>query len=208
MLQPLKSLVLLLTALALGGCASSLQIPDTAKGSIDAVSIGDTVVVTPNPQFISGIGRLIAPGIGGVAGAIIDSGERDKDKQYILFLKAAGIDVAPIVRSEFESQIRKHPFFGSRLSPAGKYRFEIDVPFHALVQKTSITNYYRANVGVRVKLIGPTGEVVGEGKAQSCLFGDCIKLYELEELLANPELLRQQYVEAARDAIQQVLKSL
>ena len=192
----------------LGGCGATMQITPDKKSAISVVSISNHVVVTEKPQFISGAGRLLAPGIGGAIGGMIDSAERSKDQQYIAFLKSAEIDVGAIVRSVFEAQLKQDPFFGSRVRTTAPYQFVISVPFHALVQKTSLTNLYRANILIQVKLIGPTGKVISEGQAHSCLFGDCVPLHTLEEIQSNPAVLKEQYEAAARDAVRQLLKGL
>ena len=203
------SLVIVMATIAfLAGCGATMRVAPEKQSAIDAVAISDKVVVTDKPQFISGVGRLFAPGIGGATGAMIDAAERDKDKQYVAFLKAAGIDVASIVKAAFEAQLREHLVYGSKLRANATYRFELEVPFHALVQKTSFTDYYRANVSLRIKLVGPSGEVLGEGRAQSCLFGDCVPQYKLDEIRSNPGLLKIQYEAAAKDAARQVLEGL
>lgn len=197
----LSSIALVITAsILLGACGATMQISPEKKSAIYAVTVSDRVAVTDEPRFISGIGHLLAPGIGGEI--------EDKDQQYVAFLKAARIDIASIVKSVFEAQLSAHPVYGPKVKPNAPYRFELEVPFHALVQKTSITNYYRANVSLRIKLVGPNGEVLGKGRAQSCIFGDCVPLHKLDEIRSNPAFLKLQYEAAVKDAIRQVLEGL
>jgi hypothetical protein len=208
-------------AILLGGCATTKPLPEAARSSIDLVSISDSVAVAPtryskfgpvvsvhyNPVFIGVGGSFLTPGSGAAYDAILAS-ERDENKQYALFLKAVGIDVSPIVRSEFELQIRQHPFFGPRLAQTAKYRFELDIPHYSLVQTKSFSEYYKASITVHARLVGQTGEVIAEAKGSSCLFLDCFSPNKLSDILAKPELLREQYTLATRYAIQELLKSL
>lgn len=224
--QPINSLIAFVLFIVLGGCATSVPLPENARSSIDAVSVSDTVtfgppprthvagpvtvtIGAPSPEFTAGpFTQFLTPGSGGVADAILASGERDKNRQYALFLKATGIDVAPFVRSEFESQLRKHPFFGPHLAQTAKYRFELEVPHNALVETHTFGEYYKVSIVVRARLIGPTGEVIADAKGSSCLFHDCFAPNKLNDILVTPELLREQYKLASRDAIQELLKAL
>jgi hypothetical protein len=209
----------LTVAIFLGACSTLKPLQEAAQSSIDSVSISESVSVAPtryskfgpiiaiahNPTFLGG--TFLTPGHGTVYDAILAS-ERDENRQYALFLKAVGIDIAPIVRGEFESQIRQHPFFGPRLAQTAKFRFEIDVPNYSLTQTKSFSAYYKATVVVHARLIGPVGEVVAEAKGSSCLFRDCFLPNKLSDILEKPELLREQYALATRDAVQELLKSL
>lgn len=175
-----------------------MQLSQDRKSTIDAVSVGP-VIVTDRPEFLSGVGSLLAPGT---------STERDKHRQYAAFLKSSQVDVGGIVKAAFDAQLRQHPTLGSKVKPGARYRFDIEVPYHALVQRNTFSDDYRPSVGLRVRLVGPGGEVISEGRASSCIAGDCTPYQKLDQIRANPDLLKSQYDAAARDAIRQVLEAL
>lgn len=222
----MRKLIHLVTVLALAilleGCATK-PLTKTARSSIDLVSISDSVTVTPyratqygpliishsSARFINGRldGRFLKPGSCAVCDPILAS-ESVPDKQYELFLKAVGIDVAPIVRGEFEAQLQQHSFFGPRLAKTAKYRFEIEILSYYLNQIRTFSDYYKAGLHLKVKLIGPNEEVIAVATGSSCIFNDCFPTNKLSDIFAKPELLRDQYTFAARDAIQELLKSL
>jgi hypothetical protein len=214
------SLTVLVFAIVVGGCATTKALSQTARASVDQVSISDSVAVAPtrvsdyglikvihyNPHFFGG--TFLTPGSGPVGDAILASGEWDENRQFAMFLKATGIDVALIVRSEFEAQIRQHPFFGPRLVQVAPYRFELEVPNYGLVQVRNFSAYHKATMVVRARLVGPTGEVLAQAKGSSCVLRECFEADTLSDIIAKPEMLRQQYMLAARNAIQELLQSL
>ena len=213
-MRVLRAVVTLWIAAVLGGCVQvPLEVGEAAKSSIDAVCIDEHVAVTSKPEFLGGgipaaVGLMLAYGSGGIASGAIQSAQDANNREYAQFLEGAGIDVGSIAREEFERRLRTNPFYAGRLTPTARYRFELEVPHHALIERTSLSKHYLPVVDVVVRLKGPSGQVLARGHAESCYMGGCLTLHELAELRANPELLKQQYVEAMRDAMQKIVKDL
>jgi len=191
----IKYLSLLTSCIFLAACGGLSVKP----GSIPSVSVNPNIQVTTKPQLLSGIGILLNPHA---------ESEKKKHRQYKNQLKRGGIDVGAIVLKEFKSAVSRHTVFGKKLTEHGAYVFRVSVPYHSLFQENTLSDRYTANVALVVELVGPEGEVLFKQKAQSCLFTKCVTPYTLTQIRSNPSLLVQQYHEASRDAVAEIMETL
>lgn len=182
--------------LLLIGCGPSKTVKPNAVG---AVSVDPHVQVTTNPELLSGVAPLLTP---------YSESEKEKHRQYKRQLEEGKIDVGAIVRKEFLAALSQHPAYGPKLKVNGPYKFVVSVPYHALVQQTTFSDKYAANVGIEVVLLAPDGTVLFKSTAQSCIFSKCVTPYTLPELKSNPSLLDEQYREASKDAVSEVVSEL
>lgn len=194
--------------LALGGCTTAKAISLEQRDSITSVSVAPEVKIAPNADFIGGIGKLLAPGIGGVIGGAIDAGERDKDKTFTEFLTSSGIKVEDICRNQLISRLKADPFWGTRYNDGKGYSIRIEVPHYSFFRKNTFSDLYRPGVLIRYELLDPSGQVVAHGVGTSGAFNDKLPEHTLEEVRSNPELLKNAYAQAADEAITKILQSL
>ena len=191
-----KNLLLVIAVISLIGCSATRTVKPS---SIGPISIHPKVEVTTKPELLSGVSSLFTPYF---------ESEKEKHKGYRLQLKDGGVDVGQIVLDQFRKGIAKHPVYSSKLADNGSNKFRISVPYHALVQQTTLSQKYAANVTIVVELLSPSGEVLFKSIEQSCIFTKCVTPYTLEQLKAKPELLKEQYKEASNDAVSGVLADL
>lgn len=201
-----RIVALLFFGLILGGCATTTLDPQQ-RNAVRSLYVSPEVKVAPNVDFISGIGDLLAPGIGGAIGSIIDSAERDKDKSFTDFLKTSGIVVGNICRDQTIARLKADPFWGPRYRENGEYQLRIEIPYYSYFRKNALSDFFRPGILIRYELTGPSGEIIARGHASSGSFNDRLPEHTLEQIRENPALLKNAYAKAADEAIEEILKS-
>jgi hypothetical protein len=199
----LKRLILIASIFA-AGCASTVKLDDSAKASINSISISENVVV---PQGVSYIGPAAAFGLIGV---VADAGN-DTPQNIKNHLEKNNIDVGKIVKEQFEQEARQNPFLGSRLKPSGagaEARIEIEIRGYGLGQKRGFSNNYVPMLGYAVKMFDGTNRVVWEKYDYVTAFTDGIPTYQFEEYFQSDAAFRTAYTESARIIARNLVKDI
>lgn len=98
------ALTLVVSAL-LAGCASSQALTKPDRESLQAVSINKDVIL-PEDVYYHGPAQTAAGALGGAVGAVVGLALAKEPKAKIkAAMKEAGIDVAQIVREQFETEL-------------------------------------------------------------------------------------------------------
>jgi hypothetical protein len=195
----------LATVLSLAACGASKTIKPADQAAIDSVSVAPSVKVTVEPMLVgseSGLTMLF----GAVGAAVAAAGaEKDGVKNLVEFMSASGIDAGEIARQQFTEKLKGHPFYGSRLSTEGGYRFVLEVPSYGINKVNAFSSYWMAIMRINYQLLSPDGKVLAEDWAVSSVFTDRPE-FTMEELKADPQKLRQALEFAASEASTKLMK--
>jgi hypothetical protein len=143
----------------------------------------------------------------GLIGAAIASADDDEATLLTKFLRKEEIDVPHILFSQFSERLQGSSL-GSKLQESATFRMTLKVEQYGLGKGWGPANNMRPSASVRVTLVDENGKVVwskfaGVGGATTEL-----PIQKLDQWLANPDALRNAYVQVANMLADQLLDGL
>jgi hypothetical protein len=185
---------------------SSVTAPVTEMINTKAVNNGDAPITVAGPlkvaerPFYHGSG-LFALG-GAIGGLIASQVYKDEPERIAAYVSQEKIDIAAIIKAEFEQQINAKPEFMATFKAKAPANFEMfilygitSVPFKA----------YRPYLSVHVKLVDPTGAIKWKNRDYVGGHGDAPSI-PYEDFYKSPEVFLSEFSVAAHEVVALLLK--
>lgn len=200
--------VLLFVCCCLAGCAGTGRIDPHVRTAIVSLRLDPKVAIPETAEFYAGAGPLLAAGLGGFIGGVIQASEREKSRQFTVTLTDAGVDIAAIVREGLIARLKRDPYWGTRYRENAPFVIRAEVTQYALVQKNTFSDYFRPTVSIRYAVIGPGEKTMTQGRGSVSAFNSALPEVTLEEVRSNPAILKPAFEKAAEIAINDILEEI
>lgn len=204
-----KSLVVLLTAVLLSGCAAgrSVTLTPLEKQQLATVRVDERVQL---PKEVAYYGPEQTAGFlfGGLVGELIAASMVTAPKVIAQYLSTNDINVGTIVREEFVRQLSYRPDYQGRLSNDAAARFELEVKIYGIAQKHGLSSEYKPLLGVNAKLVSADGKTMWEQYEFVTNLNSSTPGSPYDAYFQSPEAFRTAYAEAARLIVRDLLKTL
>jgi len=199
-------------------------------GSIKSVSVSERVAISrevsyegPEEFTANVLGAALGQHFGSAAvknapatgtvlgvslGVLVARGFVTPRAQIKAYLAEENIDVAQIARIEFLNGLRADPRFATRLSEKGDAHFELEVYRYGLSQRSTFSSEYGVWLGIRAKLINPSGTVIWQDRTSVSGRDDAAPAVPYPAYFDDPATFRDSLATAARFLTQKMLRKM
>lgn len=189
------TLIAMSTLLAVVGCGGHKTMKREDRAAIESVSVSPGVTVSNEPIVVGSEGGLLML-FGAVGGALAASDGKTDAKSFVEFLRVSGIDVGEIVRLQFTETLKRHAFYGSRLSADGRYRLVLEVRSYGINKTNTFSANWVPNLRIDYQLLSPNGTVLVEDWAMTAPFSER-PTFTTEQMQANPKIVKEAFEKTA-----------
>ena len=208
----MKRFILSAILVLLSGCGTIVSLTPEKRASIGSLSLESQINKPKTIEFGGRLMELFAPGIGGLSGSLIQSASESvnqpKDQRFTAFLNDSGIDISQIFYEQLDTRLKAHPFFSSRYKENGTYKLRVEISSYSYHPKNTFSNYYKPWVMVTYHINSPSNEIIAKGVASSGAFNNRLPENTLEQVYADPQLLKNAFISAVDFAIEDILDQL
>ena len=186
------------------GCAPSVTLKKDTLLSNQPVSISKNVSL-PETMFYQGRKESILAGFGLFGILVAESGIKETSGIIKYVMNKFDIDIAQIVRGEFEQQLRNTNLFSMIQTDRGNCpELKLTIKVYGFGQPQGLSSQLKPLLGVAGELASPDGSVLWKKYDYVSNLNRKTPSHTLEEYLNDPELIR----EAFNTASQIVVSSL
>lgn len=200
------TIMIMSTLLAVTGCGGHKTIKTEDRAAIESISVSSGVKVSNEPIVIGSEGGLLML-FGAAGGALAASDGKTNAKSFSEFLRVSGIDVGQIVRQQFTETLKDHTFYGSRLSPEGRYRLVLEVRSYGIIKTNTFSSDWEPSLRIDYQLLSPDGIVLAEDWAMTAPFSER-PTFTTEQMRANPQIVKQAFETTASVVAAKLVKHM
>lgn len=204
-----RTIAVMLLSLALViGCATQLSI--TNRESIRTVSINKNIKI-PDEIYYYGLGHGVGGALSGLIGqAIADVAAQGTKAQIKTAMQEGHIDLAQIVREQFETELVAARIFPSIIPEGGdaEVRLEIGMFGFAQIFGDILSNQMKPMLTINGSLVRTDGTIIWKKSSYVINATKQTPSHTLEEYLQNPQLMREAFTVAAKIASAELVKHM
>jgi len=191
------------------GCASKVSLKKEDMQVNRTVNISQNVSL-PEAMFYQGRKEMMLQGTLGLIGAAAAEGGRKGTADIIKdVMNKSNVDVAQIVRTEFEQQLKSSNLFNTILPDRGNYpEIKLKIQLYGFASPQTFSSQLRPMLGITGELVKPDGSVIWKNYEYVSNLNGKTPSYTLEEYLKNPELIREAFNGASQIAVRGLIEDM
>ncbi len=201
--------IIITSLLTIVGCVASKPLSRTDRSAIKAVSILEEVMM-PERMYYQGLRENILGVTLGVFGALMaESGRKDAEGIIEFALEKADIDIAKIVRREFEQELKNSNLFQSIVPNDGTSAvFQLNIKIYGFAQPHGLSKQLKPMLGIEGILTKSDGKSLWKKYEYITNLNSKTPSYTYGEYLENPELMRDAFNTASTIIIGKLIEDL
>ncbi|MFO8091105.1 MAG: hypothetical protein R6U13_14800 [Desulfatiglandaceae bacterium] len=201
-----KLLILFIIFVFFPACASHKHLSPEDRSSIKRVSINEKIEM-PNDIYYLGPGEFSY--IGGaldyllaqaIYSAVVDVPEDLKGKPkeaFKLIMSKNNIYLNEILFTSFKKKLKNSNLFIIKEKEDTNNIFKLNITIYGLANTHGLSSNLKPMLGVKARLLSGTGKIIWEKYEQVTNLSRETPTYTAENLIRNPELLREAFTSAA-----------